>query len=174
MPTKLSIHGATVFKNERTPLLESIYGGVKFVEDLELFRYPSIFGQVRFLDIRAFPPYEDGEPVPPSYSLIETPAFDNLVVEYGRHTEQRASLDDAPRWTFGLKFHGLTPAYRKRLCDFFLARKGNHQPFTLIHPLNGLHGIVRFAQSSAEFELFSYRLYSQGVVELIQVDEVFY
>jgi hypothetical protein len=174
MPSNQGIYGRVLLKNQRPVTQDGTYGRVWFTDTLELFRHPSIYGRVKFVDIRAFPPYEDGLPVPPSYALSEIPAFNNSVVEFGRHTEQRLAHDDGVRWGFKLRFDVLSPAYKNRLLAFFLARKGSHQPFTLVHPLTLEYYTVRFVQSAAEFELFSYRLYNFGEIELIEINEIFY
>lgn len=171
---KGGLYGIGIFTNSRPVKGDGEYGHVTFTDVLNQFTHPNLYGSVLFVDLIAFPPYEDGLHVPPTYSLVEVPLFNNSEVSYGRHTEQYLEQDSNVRWAFKLSFETLSPYYKQQLLDFFIARKGNAYPFTLIHPLTEARIVVRFVQGVASYELFAHQLYDFGEVELIQVDEDIY
>jgi hypothetical protein len=160
------MYGRTLFANNDN-LRHGLYGRTHFYELLEFFRHPSAFGYTQFIDKRPFPPAG----APPSFSFFEVPTFDTAVIEFGGRSEQRLSLDDDVQWRYRLRWLRLAPAAVQTLLDFFLARHGAHQRFTLIHPLTGELRTVRFALDMAEVELYKYRLYQFRELELIEVNE---
>jgi len=165
----LNCRTGTFYVAETKPAVASLQCSASFSQFLELRRFPSLPCLARFLDIRKFPP----EGVPLGYSFIEIPTFDTLLVESGRHTEQRAFFDTNVRWVFKLQFPALTSGQRQKVLDFFLARKGSLEKFTLVHPLTGELIVVRFFNTTQEYELMSHNLYRTNQVILVELEESF-
>ena len=103
-----------------------------------------------------------------SHVLLRIPMFNTNVLSYGSKVEQRICLDPDPQWKLKLRFNKKSPALADQIIDFFIARKGKHESFT-IPDEKGTVYTARFAEDSINIEYFSYMLYNLGEVEFIEV-----
>lgn len=65
------------------------------------------------------------------YSLIEIPSYDVSVLKYGSRVEQRVLLDPDPSRVFEMRFESLRLSDALLILDFFHARRGNYESFSL-------------------------------------------
>ena len=163
---KQGLAGGGLFINN-DPRKQGLSGFTYYYVILEFFRHPSISGRTRFIDLRIFPP----EGVNPEYSLEERAVFDTAVIEYGPRPAQYLGLEDDVKRVLRLRWKTLPPAEQAQLRNFFVARCGKYQKFTLRHPRTGDMSIVRFMHDAGEIDKFTAGLY-RGEVELVAVPEI--
>jgi hypothetical protein len=106
--------------------------------------------------------------ISPNFSLVRIPAFRTAVISYGGAVEQRIALDPSPRWSLKLKYPSLSKTDADTIVNFFIARLGSFEAFTITDEQGTSH-TVRFKEDSINLDYFRHLLYSLGEIEFITV-----
>ena len=70
----------------------------------------------------------------PTPSFFETPIFNTQIITYNNKNQQRIQRNSVEQWKFQAWWKVLSLANKEAIQQFFLARKGRFESFTLIHP----------------------------------------
>lgn len=106
-----------------------------------------------------------------AFPFIRKPEFVIGVVNYENQKEQRLLRTPNPRYTYKANWDSLTPAEKQVIQDFFVARRGNIDPFLYTDPdpdsaTYGQQLTVRFVEASHNFTYFRFMLWDCSSLEM--------
>lgn len=105
----------------------------------------------------------------PSYSVHKIPHFKTNIITYETGVEQRISRWATDRKRFKIHFDAIIKASADTILNFFIARKGAFEAFLWTNPEDSVQYTVRFDMDLMDLDIFTYKLYKIGEIELLEV-----